>query len=117
MSGESSTLSWNATDADSCEIDQGIGSVAVNGSIAVSPIQTTTYTITATGPGGAATDNVTITVTAAATYPPSITITEPDGTDDRADDSFLITWSETIRTATPPSPSITTLTKQTPTAP
>lgn len=33
---ESSTLSWNSTNADSCEIDQGIGNVAVNGSIAVS---------------------------------------------------------------------------------
>jgi RHS repeat-associated protein len=61
--GQSSTLTWDSTDAGSCVIEPGIGSVDVDGSISVSPTETTTYTITATGPGGSATDNVTVTVT------------------------------------------------------
>lgn len=59
---ESSTLTWSSTHADSCVIEADIGSVEINGSIAVSPIQTTTYTITASGPGGTATADVTVTV-------------------------------------------------------
>ena len=61
--GESSTLAWTTTNADSISIDQGIGSVGVSGSITVSPTETTTYTITATGPGGTATSSVTVAVT------------------------------------------------------
>jgi hypothetical protein len=49
MCGQSSTLSWTVEHADSVSIDQGIGSVALTGSIKVSPSQTTTYTLTATG--------------------------------------------------------------------
>ena len=62
VGGESSTLTWSTTDADSCVIEPAIGSVALNGSIIVSPIETKTYTITATGPGGTSVDNVTIIV-------------------------------------------------------
>ena len=50
--GESATLSWNSTDAESCVIEPGIGDVAPSGSMTVSPTETTTYTITASGPGG-----------------------------------------------------------------
>ena len=62
QTGESSTLSWSSSNAETATIDQGIGDIPVNGSITVSPSQTTTYTITATGPGGTATDSVTVTV-------------------------------------------------------
>jgi RHS repeat-associated protein len=62
ISGQSSTLIWSATNSDSCEIDQGVGSVNVNGSVSVSPTETTTYTITATGPGGTASDIVEVLV-------------------------------------------------------
>ena len=61
--GGTSTLTWSSTDASSCTIDQGIGSVAPNGSTTVSPTETTIYTITATGPGGTVTNSVTVTVT------------------------------------------------------
>jgi hypothetical protein len=74
--GESCTLSWNSTHSDSCLIDSGIGSVDVSGFITVSPSETTTYTITAFGPGGNATDSVTISV-----LQPSITITLPNDGD------------------------------------
>ncbi len=60
--GGSSTLSWNATNAYSCIIDPDIGEVDVNGSYVVSPSVTTTYTITATGPGGSAIDSIEVLV-------------------------------------------------------
>jgi RHS repeat-associated protein len=44
----------------------------VNGSVSVSPTETTTYTITATGPAGTATDNVTIHVNDPSA-PPTVT--------------------------------------------
>jgi YD repeat-containing protein len=61
-SGQSSTFTWSSTYADSCEIQPDVGPVDPNGSTIVSPTETTTYTITATGPGGTATDSVTVTV-------------------------------------------------------
>jgi RHS repeat-associated protein len=60
--GESSTLTWSSTNAETVSIDQGIGDVDLNGSISVSPTETITYTITAEGPGGTATDTATVTV-------------------------------------------------------
>jgi len=49
----SSTLSWECIYADSCSIDQGIGSVNnVSGTKQVRPTKTTTYTLTCQGPDG-----------------------------------------------------------------
>ena len=62
QAGQSSTLTWSSTDAESATIDNGIGTVGVSSSTTVSPVATITYTITVTGPGGTTTDNVTITV-------------------------------------------------------
>ncbi len=45
--GESVTLSWNTSNAYRVIIDNGVGSVAPNGSHTVSPTVTTTYTLTA----------------------------------------------------------------------
>ncbi|MBW1812306.1 MAG: DUF2341 domain-containing protein [Deltaproteobacteria bacterium] len=61
--GESTALTWNTTYSDSVVIDNGIGNVGLNGSLFVSPEETTIYTIMVTGPGGTATSSVTITVT------------------------------------------------------
>ena len=61
--GETATLTWTSTNAESATIDQGIGAVPVDGSITVSPVETTTYGITVTGPGGTATASVTVTAT------------------------------------------------------
>lgn len=47
--GQSSTLSWGTTNVTSAAINNGIGNVAVDGSTSVSPLETTTYTLTATG--------------------------------------------------------------------
>ncbi len=89
--GESATLSWTSTDADTCTIDHGIGSVELSGSRAVSPAETTTYTVTATGPGGSSEANVMVTVN----HPPSIAVVEPDGIEDNANTSFTIKWTDT----------------------
>ncbi|MEW6079978.1 MAG: PASTA domain-containing protein, partial [Thermodesulfobacteriota bacterium] len=60
--GGAAVLSWTSTYANACEITPDIGVVAPNGSIEVTPFQTTAYTITATGTGGTASANVTVTV-------------------------------------------------------
>ncbi|MBT7698039.1 MAG: sugar-binding protein [Desulfobacterales bacterium] len=71
ISGESCTLTWSTENAETVSIDNGIGSVDLNGSISVSPTETITYNVTATGQGGITTDSVTVTVI----YPPGVTIT------------------------------------------
>jgi hypothetical protein len=60
--GQMATLSWIASNADTVNIDNGIGTVNESGFINVSPTQTTTYTITATNPAGSTTDTVTLRV-------------------------------------------------------
>ncbi len=65
--GGSSTLRWIADPTASLSIDQGIGNVDGNtssgiGSIAVSPTETTTYTLSSTRGGDVETAQVTITV-------------------------------------------------------
>ncbi len=62
VAGGTSTLSWDAGSAGRCTIEPGIGAVGLNGSIAITPAQTTTYTITAEGPLGRATSEVTVKV-------------------------------------------------------
>ena len=90
--GESSTLTWISTNADTCKIDQGLGSVNVNGSMSVSPTQTTTYTITATSPGGTATAYVTIAVDD--TSPPQVSI-NADPSSITPGQSSTLTWNST----------------------
>jgi len=61
--GQSSSLSWTTTNAISVSIDNGLGAQPLNGSANVSPTQTTTYTLTATGIGGQTTRQAIVTVT------------------------------------------------------
>ncbi|MDA3895089.1 MAG: PASTA domain-containing protein [Desulfobacteraceae bacterium] len=62
IEGDSCELSWTSENADTVVIDNGIGDIAVNGSMFVSPDETTTYTFTATGPGGTSTTSAIVTV-------------------------------------------------------
>ena len=64
--GESAKLSWTTTDAASVSITPEVGAVTPQGSTTVTPADSTTYAITATGPGGTADANVRITVNAPA---------------------------------------------------
>jgi hypothetical protein len=62
--GQSSTLTWVVDNATTVTINQGVGNVdARSGSIAVSPTQTTTYMLTATGSNGTTNASVTVQVT------------------------------------------------------
>jgi len=77
QAGETSTLSWTTANADSVIITPGIGSVDPYGSTSITPTETTTYTITAEGPGGEpAIQSVTVNVN-----PLSISITSPSNGD------------------------------------
>jgi OmpA family/K319L-like, PKD domain len=46
--GESATLNWQSQNATSVTINNGVGSVGMSGSAAVTPTASTTYTVTAT---------------------------------------------------------------------
>ena len=61
-SGQPSSLRWSVNDANNVQIDNGIGQVSPNGRRAVYPTSTTTYHMTATGPGGTAEADATVTV-------------------------------------------------------
>jgi hypothetical protein len=62
LPGESSTLSWSVSGATTVTIDQGIGSVGLTGTYAVSPTTTTTYTLEANNEAGSITATVQVTV-------------------------------------------------------
>ncbi|HKP11489.1 MAG TPA: OmpA family protein [Blastocatellia bacterium] len=60
--GQSTTLRWNANNADRVTISD-LGTVTSSGTRVVSPSQSTTYTATAAGPGGTDTASARLTVT------------------------------------------------------
>ncbi len=68
--GKSATLKWSSSNATSASLNQGIGSVRVNGSREVFPTQTTTYTLTVKGQGGEASATSTVTVRVPPPPPP-----------------------------------------------
>src|SRR5258708_2164899 len=68
--GDSSTLSWNSTDATQLTIAPEIGAVTAQGTTKVTPSDSTTYTITAAGPGGSASASASVTVNAPPPPPP-----------------------------------------------
>jgi peptidoglycan-associated lipoprotein len=68
--GESSTLSWNSTDATQLSIAPDVGAVTAQGSTKVTPSDSTTYTITASGPGGSASATASVSVNAPPPPPP-----------------------------------------------
>ena len=63
--GKCTTLRWSSTNANTANIDQGVGGVGTSGSREVCPTATTRYTIVAAGAGGQGTANTTVTVTQA----------------------------------------------------
>jgi peptidoglycan-associated lipoprotein len=62
--GDSTALSWTSTDATQLTISPDVGAVNAQGSTKVTPSDSTTYTITASGPGGSADSSVRVTVAA-----------------------------------------------------
>ena len=96
-SGGSSTLTWSTTHATTVTIDHGIGAVQATGSVQVSPAATTTYKITASGPGGTADATATVTVNASAAAPTASLSANP--TTIAAGQSATLTWSTTNATS------------------
>jgi peptidoglycan-associated lipoprotein len=63
--GQSSTLRWEVTgNVTGVSIDQGVATVQNTGNRRVSPSDSTTYVLTATGPGGSTTASATVNVSA-----------------------------------------------------
>ena len=91
--GETAMLSWNVTGATSVTIDNGIGTLDPVGNITISPIQTTTYTLTADFSTdviiGSNKATATITVSSGLPITISMTISEWDNDDNK------ITWNVT----------------------
>lgn len=70
--GSNTNLNWNVTNAESVKIDQNIGSQSLSGSYKISPLTTTTYTLTAQGFTGISDSIKTVSVTVV----PDATISE-----------------------------------------
>jgi len=68
--GDSTTLSWTSTDATQLTVSPDVGAVTAQGSTKVTPSDSTTYTITASGPGGSADSSARVTVAAPLPPPP-----------------------------------------------
>jgi peptidoglycan-associated lipoprotein len=64
--GGTVTLTWSSTNATDLTIGPDVGRVAPEGSTPVTPTVSTTYQVTASGPGGTATGSVRVTVSAPA---------------------------------------------------
>ncbi len=77
--GEATTLSWSSTNATQLSIAPDVGAVSPEGSTKVTPGDSMTYTITASGPGGSADASVRVTV--AAPPPPPPPAAAPDWTE------------------------------------
>ncbi len=72
--GQSAELQWVVSgDANQASIDQGIGNVLITSTRDVSPTITTTYTLSASGPGGSDVDDVTVVVN----QPPELSFSAP----------------------------------------
>lgn len=75
--GDQVTLNWKTTDANNVSIDNGVGTVPTSGVKTVTPSETTTYHLTASGDGGTADATATVTVNSPpAVSVPSNTMTE-----------------------------------------
>jgi len=68
--GQSAVIRWSVTGATDISIDNGIGTVEANGTRRVTPTDSTTYRLTANGPGGNVTASATVVVTSPAPPPP-----------------------------------------------
>lgn len=93
--GGTSVLSWQTTNANRVVINNGVGDVAVDGSVTVSPLTTTTYLLTAIGA-----DNhqvtcaipVSVGTTNVFTCANNVSFTASDSSIRRGDDTVL-TWN------------------------
>lgn len=94
--GQSANLSWKTADAASISITN-LGDVPAQGDRSVNPTNNTTYELTAMGPGGKATQDVTLNVNTQPTA--TISLSDPEvhyhqvGDKVEEDGSTTVTWS------------------------
>ena len=62
--GQSVALNWSSQNATDLDLQPEVGKVQATGSLSVTPEESTTYSLTATGPGGTQTATARVTVTA-----------------------------------------------------
>jgi hypothetical protein len=98
--GQSSTLSWQVTNADSVAITSLGGGLALTGSQSVSPATTTTYTLTATKGTQVATAQATVTVNAGSSLPRIVSFAPNPATIDFGQSSSLQWVVENATTVT-----------------
>jgi OOP family OmpA-OmpF porin len=91
--GQSAKLNWTSQNASECNIQPGIGPVAPQGSMTVTPAADTLYTLTCTGEGGKAGSDANISV-AAAPKPPAPTCNlSVSPASIRQGESATLTWT------------------------
>jgi peptidoglycan-associated lipoprotein len=96
--GQTAMLSWSTTNATSAFID-GIGAVSPNGSRSVSPTTSTSYTLTAKGPGGSvqASTRITVNVPPPPPPPPPPSMTEEQIFEQNVHDVYFDYDKSTLR--------------------
>jgi OmpA-OmpF porin, OOP family len=63
VKGQSATLSWTSLNATRCDIQPGIGAVETQGTLAITPADSTSYNLTCDGAGGVAKSAASVAVT------------------------------------------------------
>src|SRR5437016_154086 len=94
QAGQQVTLTWSSTNATSITLEPSVGSVAAQGSTTVRPSQSTTYTVTAKGPGGSAHASAQVTITSA---PPQAAVQKPSQEDTSSDQQQMRGLDEQIQ--------------------
>ncbi|HIH95392.1 TPA: hypothetical protein HA338_15655 [Methanosarcina acetivorans] len=91
-SEQGSTLSWSVSDATEITIDPDIGSVSLRGSRTVRPVETTTYTLTASNDAGTV-DATTVIFVSENEELPTIESFDADPEEIVSGDSATLSWS------------------------
>ena len=94
QAGQPVTLRWSSTNATSITLEPSVGPVAANGSTTVKRSQSTTYTVTATGPGGSAHASAQVIITPA---PPPAAVQKPSQEDISSDQREMRGLDEQIQ--------------------
>ena len=95
--GQSATLTWGSTNATSCTATN-FTPTGTSGSVSVSPITTTTYSINCTGTAGSANKSLTITVGPVGTLTPTATLSS-SASSLTSGQTASLTWSSTNATS------------------
>ncbi len=93
--GQSTLLQWTVTGATTVSIDQGVGTVNADDTQVITPLITTLYTLTATGPGGTSTAEVEVRVV----EPFAVYINTPTDGQTVSDDSLTVSGTVSRATA------------------